>query len=112
MKRIVALLCVCAFAFSLQGPDAPLWPETFSQDYVVGDSKAKLYTSGKLWYDIKNNRQRVDNLHSYFEPICMELGEDRNAACSQLNVDGALYVNLPDKSKCCKCCTAAQGCII
>jgi hypothetical protein len=36
----------------------PLWPVRFTQEFVQGDSKTKVYTSGKLWYDVNNNRQR------------------------------------------------------
>ncbi len=59
MKSIVILSCLFIAILSVQGPPPPVWPETFSQDFVQGDSKSKIYESGKLWYDIKNNRERV-----------------------------------------------------
>lgn len=36
----------------------------------------------------------------------------RNATCSQVTKNDALYVVLPDDNQCCKCCTKAQGCNI
>ena len=74
--------------------------------------KTKVYETGKLWYDYKNNRQRVDFSGSNYEPVCYALGQDTNTTCSIVNVNKGLYVNLPQKSKCCKCCTDADGCTI
>jgi hypothetical protein len=47
---IIVFLLICTVSI-----DPPLWPESFVQDYIVGDNKAQIYTSGRLFYDIKNN---------------------------------------------------------
>jgi len=110
MKSILLLSFLLIGMLCLEGPSAPLWPETFSQDFVQGDSKAKIYQTGKLWYDSKNNRQRVDFSSSNFNILCEFFGRDINTSCSSIFVNKTMYVSLPQKGKCCKCCTEANGC--
>jgi hypothetical protein len=69
-------------------------------------------SSGRLWYDIKNNRQRVDISPDYYDALCQSIGQDTNVTCIQITVNDSLYVLLPDKNKCCRCCTSAQGCTV
>jgi hypothetical protein len=40
----------------------------------------------------------------------MSLSKDASVPCTQIFRDHALYVRLPTKGICCKCCTPAQGC--
>lgn len=49
------MLTIIFFIVSTFSIDPPLWPESFVQDYIVGDNKAQIYTTGRLFYDIKNN---------------------------------------------------------
>ena len=95
MKNLIILFTLLVVIFTLQGPAAPLWPETFSQDFVQGDNKTKIYESGKLWYDIKNNRQRVDFSGSAFEKVCLALAQEPRTRCSAINVNNSLYIQLP-----------------
>ena len=95
MKNLIILSCLLVAILSVQGPAAPVWPETFSQDFVQGDSKSKLYESGKLFYDFKNNRQRVDYSGSVFEPVCLALAQEPRTRCSLINVNNSLYIRLP-----------------
>lgn len=53
MKNIILLACAIACIIALKGPEPPLWPETFSQDFVIGEKKLKIYESGKTWIDYK-----------------------------------------------------------
>lgn len=112
MKTIILVLCTLACALAFTGPEPPLWPETFSQDFVLTDKRMRLYETGKLWFDDKNSRIRFDFSGSSFQELCFAMSQDRNASCSLINVKGALYVNLPQKSKCCTCCTQADNCAL
>lgn len=109
---IFLLYCAIFIAFGLNDPDAPLWPETFSQDFIQSDSDSKVYTSGKLFYDFRNNRQRMDLASDFNDAICQSISKDTSTKCNQIIVNDAMYVNLPDKNQCCKCCTATQGCTV
>jgi hypothetical protein len=109
---IILLISLILMAFGQNDPDAPMWPETFSQDYIQSDSSSKVYTSGKIFYDFKNNRQRMDLASDFNDAICQSISKDTQTQCSQIIVNDFMYVNLPDKNLCCKCCTAAQGCTV
>lgn len=52
MKSIILLACAIACIIALKGPEPPLWPETFSQDFVLGE-KAQNPESGKTWMIIR-----------------------------------------------------------
>ena len=41
-----------------------MWPKTFSQEFILQNMKVKQFTTGKLWYDIDKNHERVDYLNS------------------------------------------------
>jgi hypothetical protein len=108
MKQILfASFLITLLVVSTYSIDPPLWPERFSQDFVQGDSVTKIYNPGKIWYDIKNNRQRCDAKSSYYDLLCSSVGQVTNTSCTQVIMNDNLYVWLPDLSKCCKCCTAA-----
>ena len=108
-KSIIFLLCLAASVISV---DPPLWPETFSQDYVVSQTNVKIFSFGKIWYDIKNNLERVDIKDARINEICNTVGQNQPGSCTQINKNGNLYVWLPEKNQCCRYCTAAQGCVI
>ena len=74
--------------------------------------KAKAYESARLWYDYTNNRERVDYSGSRSDLLCSAVGQDVQTPCSIVVVNKTTYVNLPQQSKCCKCCTEADGCTI
>ncbi len=109
MKNVIILSCFLLVILNAQGPAPPVWPETFSQDFVQGDSKSKIYESGKLWYDIKNSRQRMDYSGSAFQSVCFNLAPDIRTRCSSIFVNNSLYISFPEASKCCKCCTTATA---
>jgi len=94
------------------GSSPPVWPDTFSQDYVLSDSTVKTHGVGKIWYDLKNNRQRVDISNSWFDYVCNTLSPRTNTTCTSVNINDYLYYWLSDQSKCCRCCSTKNGCNI
>lgn len=44
--------------------------------------------------------------------MCKFLDTDQNTRCSLLALKGALYINLPEKSKCCSCCLTEDQCFL
>ena len=54
----------------------------------------------------------MDLSPDYYDALCQSVGKDANTSCNQIIVNDAMYVFLPEKSKCCKCCTASQGCTV
>ncbi len=109
MKHFITLLIITISASAISPPE---WPSQFTQDFIQGDKSTQIYTSGKLWYDIKNNRQRCDFKNDYFDLLCSTVSLKSNSTCSQVIRDNNLYIWLPDESQCCKCCTSEQGCKI
>lgn len=110
MKGIIILACAIACVMTLSAPTAPIWPSTFSQDFVYSDSKVKVHEVGKLWFDDSHSRVRIDYSGSNYVDICYALGQEKNDACTLIGIKGAMYVNLPHKSKCCTCCVEGDGC--
>jgi hypothetical protein len=108
-KSLIALLFLAVVVISV---DPPMWPETFTQDYVVSQTNVKIFSFGKIWYDIKNNMERVDLKDARLNQMCSALTQGQPGPCTQINKNGNLYVWLPEKNQCCKYCTAAQGCTI
>lgn len=60
MKNLLLLALLVIGILALKAPAPPVWPQTFSQDFVDTNLNKKIYESGKIWYDFKNYRQRVD----------------------------------------------------
>jgi len=59
MMSIISLFAILSLlTFSVYAIEPPLWPERFSQSLTVdfGD----IVTTGKFWYDINQNAQRLD----------------------------------------------------
>lgn len=106
--QLFALVCLSMTIVYCLEP--PLWPQTFTQDFVQGDDITEIYTTGKIWYDIKNDRQRCDVKSNYYDLICQSVSLKLNASCSQITKNGTLYIMLPQSNQCCKCCTKQQGC--
>lgn len=113
MKLILFIVVCCIVsAFSSDPLPPPLWPERFSQSFIQRDISSKIYISGKLYYDMKNNRQRCDVQKDYFDLLCSSVSQSQNSSCSQVIMNDKLYIYLPDENLCCKCCTAEEGCKI
>ncbi len=112
MKVFILFICALSLVLALNGPEPPMWPSTFSQDFVQTDSRAKTYVSGKLWYDDANSRMRFDFSGSNYQELCYKFSQDNSTSCSIIADKGALYVNLPQKSKCCACCNKGDKCDI
>lgn len=74
MKTIVILACALACVIALRGPEPPLWPETFSQEYVISREKVRIHETGKLWFDDVNKKSRLDYSGSNFHEGCFRLG--------------------------------------
>lgn len=111
MKHYLVLtLFIISLHLNNANPPPPVWPDTFSQDYVIYDATVKTHSVGKIWYDSKNNCQRVDVSNSWFDYVCNTLSPRANTTCISMNVNDYLYYWLPDQNKCCKCCAAKNGC--
>jgi hypothetical protein len=109
MSKILIFLIFLVCAFTI---NPPLWPDSFSQDYVVGDNKAKLFTVGKIWYDFNNKMERNDLQNSLFDAICSSVSNASNTPCISINREENLHIWLPELKQCCRCCSAANGCTV
>ena len=110
MKILDVLLIGLMFSVVLS-VDPALWAESFTQDYLQVDDRAKVYSSAKLFYDAKNNRQRLDSNSSHFNLLCTSAGgANYSVACSQVFLNNSMYIYLPFVNKCCKCCSNPQYC--
>lgn len=72
-----------------------MWPEIYSQDYVVGDKTSRYHETGKIWIDFATGKQRFDTSGSYYEEICHGLNPDKTGRCSMFSIKGALYISSP-----------------
>ncbi len=67
-KTILLFTLLCLSVLSTL--EYPLVPDRFSEDFVIGLSDIGRYTVGKVWYDYKNNQQRMDYQNSQFSGFC------------------------------------------
>ncbi len=77
-KIILVFLFLSSIAYSM-GP--PVWPKRFTQDYFINDTLRKHSTSGKIWVDVQNSRERYDIQNSAFDLICSTTAQT-NTSCT------------------------------
>lgn len=76
--------------------DPPVWPNTWSQEFVENYTSAGgVYTIGKHWYDYNNANERVTLQNGQYDAICGSVLPGVNTACTQLATQGNLYVIFP-----------------
>lgn len=93
LKVSVFFLLACGFTVAL---DPPVWPQHFSQSFVETYSYTKLHTVAAMYYDSKNNWERVDREDGRFEPVCSSVMPNIQTRCTQLVRDDKLYMIYPN----------------
>ncbi len=56
--------------------------------------------------------ERNDFQNSIFDAFCNSISGGVNTSCITINRDNYLYISLPQKNQCCRCCSAENGCKI
>jgi hypothetical protein len=117
--RAIAVAAALAAAALLRRAAAqrppPVWPAAVSGNFseTTSDVIASYNTTGAWYYDYgaagAQPRQRIDRATGKYDRFCGSV-DSVDAPCSHLVRDGVRYLVWPTLSKCCGCCTAAQGC--
>ncbi|EFC42443.1 predicted protein [Naegleria gruberi] len=107
---IVAVGC----AFGQQPKSTPVWPGTFRQTFTETTQLFKFMspfvTNGTYYYDVTNQRQRIDRLDGSHDRYCGSVHFDKSTPCVHLVVKEKRYLVFPELKSCCMCCTAENGC--
>ena len=106
-------LVVLAFA-SWQATciDPPLMAESFqiAFDETFINNGTKYRVNGQMYYDAKNNRERVDRVNGRYDLFCASVMPNVTTSCTQTTVNGKRYMIYPQKKQCCFCCDSEHGC--
>jgi hypothetical protein len=105
---VIGLLAVLCSA------EAPaVWADLFQEDFtekmtypIVGSGETK----GTISYDWKNKRYVITRENGKWDRYCGTVFPFRSTPCTHIVSEGQRYLYFPEKSYCCTCCTAAQGC--
>lgn len=102
-------LCLRTMALS---KDAPIYNYPYSINFeesvVRGTTQYKI--SGKMFYDSKNNRERVDRTNGRYDLFCGSVLPNQTIPCQQYTMANQRWIIFPTKSICCFCCDAQHGC--
>jgi hypothetical protein len=78
--------------------DPPIWPNVWTEDFVENYTyKGGVYTVGKHWYDYNRPAERVTLQNGQYESICGSVLPEVNTVCTQIIVNGNLYIIYPQK---------------
>ena len=91
-------------------------PPIFNYSYQVNfketfiSKKGNTTTTGKLFYDPINKRQRVDWANGRHNFFCGSVLPNVDTPCISVTVNDKRWQIFPERSQCCMCCTAQRGC--
>jgi hypothetical protein len=105
---ILAILFISATS-NVVDPSPPVWPEAFSQAYNIIYHFGGLNTTGKWWYDWNKQAMRVDSADGRYELMCSSVLPDESTSCTELMINGDMYLIYPEKRQCCKCCKSPNS---
>jgi hypothetical protein len=65
---------------------------------------------GAVYYDPKNNRERVDRDNGVRDAFCGSILPNVSTPCHHVAVNNKRWIYFPQRAQCCFCCDAAHGC--
>ena len=113
MSKLLGL-CMVISALA-QTPLAPLWPNTFWQNFketkIDSNNVAHLNT-GTYYYGYSTLNYRLDRSNGQYDPFCGIGGPYANAPtpCNTYVSNGNRFLHYPEKNYCCYCCNSSNGC--
>ena len=109
MKIVICLLAILAVILC---KDAPLYDYAYriSFDEAVVENKTQYKVNGQMFYDPKNNRERVDRSNGRWDLFCGTVLPNQNTPCQQITVNNKRFIIYPNKQQCCFCCDSEHGC--
>ena len=91
-------------------------PPIFNYSYQVNfeetfySKKGEAKTTGKLFYDPLNNRERVDWANGRHNFFCSSILPNVDTPCISVTANNKRFQIFPERQQCCMCCTADRGC--
>lgn len=112
MSMLKILAVVLCLAVSLQAPNPPTMPTPFqiAFDEANLNNGSTVRVNGQWYYDVANNRQRVDRTNGRYSSFCGSVLPNTTTPCTHLTVDNKRWIIFSQKKQCCLCCDAAHGC--
>lgn len=86
----------------------PAFQVAFDETFIEKDKK--YVVNGQMFYDAKNNRERVDRNQGQHDLFCGSVLPNISTPCTQITVNNKRYINFPKKKICCFCCDSEHGC--
>lgn len=114
-KVLAVALCVAGVSAIttdkfFEADPQPIYPAVF---YSTFNESTKVIeghtTTGAIWYDSANKRERIDRASGLGDRYCGSV-KHKDTPCTHLVLDEVRYLVFPKEEYCCACCTAEKGC--
>ena len=108
----MATLVLMLFAMSCLAVDPPLYDYAFKMNFdeLYKTDKGNYEVNGQLFYDPKNNQERVDRVNGRYNIFCNTVLPNVTTPCQQITTQNKRWIIFPSKSLCCFCCDSSHGC--
>lgn len=103
MKICIILLTLVWFTLAVS---PPIFNYAFhiSFDEAVTVDKTVYRVNGQMFYDPKNNKERIDRANGRYNRFCGTVLPNVTTPCLQISAENKRWIIFPQRSQCCFCC--------